>query len=236
MAQQINLCTVTVSTERQSFSARTMAAATLAFVVLGGGLCGSWVWNLQKATQGYTATLADQARDIQGLHTALSEMRASAAPMDAALQQQLQAKRTELAQGQQLIQALRQGLAEPGAGHSDRLRLLASTIPDQAWVTSVQADAGQMDIAGFTLDPAVLNDWLGRMAASPLLQGLRLAAVQVENVAQSAAPMPGGTNLMPAGALATAQAAIGPRAAWAFRIVHSSAPSMSPTPEQGSKP
>lgn len=212
MAQQINLCSVVVAAERQSFSARTMAVAVLAFTVLGGALCASWVWNLRQAATGYEATLSDQARDIQGLRTALSEARASAAPLDAALKEQLQAKRADLQRQQQLLAGLQQGLALPGRGHSDRLQWIASTIPPEAWITGLRADGARLELSGLTLDPAVLNDWVVRMGASPLMQGLRLSGVQVESLSQ-----PGGAALVPA----AAQAAVGQRQAWAFRLVSS---------------
>lgn len=231
MAQQINLCTVIVAKQRKSFSARTMAMGLSAFTLVGGILCAAWVWNLRGASAGYTETLAAQTRDIQALKTALSEARASAAPLDAALQQQLQNKRAQLAQKEQLLTSVRQGLLEPGMGHSDRMELIARTIPPQAWVTTMRADSVRLELSGFTLDTAALNDWVGRLSGSPLTRGLRLSNVQVENVAQARNSVPG-TGVTPTvpgapaqgAAQGTAQAASAQRPSWAFHLVSTTPP------------
>lgn len=183
MAQQINLCTAAPLARRQSFSANTMALALLVFLAVGGALSAGWVISLKRAGVGYAQTLADQDRDIQALKTALGAARTSAAPLDAALQQQLVGKRTEQAQRQQVLAALREGVFTSGKGQSDRLTLVAKTIPADVWITELKADASRIELTGFTLEPSALNEWVQAMAASPLMQGVPLASVQVENVA-----------------------------------------------------
>jgi hypothetical protein len=54
-------------------------------------------------------------------------------------------------------------------------------------VTAVKADDVQLEVSGFTLEPAALNDWVGKLAASPLLQGQMLSTVKVENASTAAA-------------------------------------------------
>ena len=39
-----------------------------------------------------------------------------------------------------------------------------------------------MEVVGFTQEPAALNDWVARLAQSPLLQGQQLARIKVERV------------------------------------------------------
>ena len=205
MAQQINLCSSLPPSRRQSFSANTMALALLVFAVVGGALSAGWVISLQRAGQGYAQTLASQERDIQALKTALAAARSSAAPLDAALQQQLQGKHTEVAQREQVLQALKEGVFVPGMGQSDRLTLVARTIPQDVWITELKADAARLELTGFTLEPAALNEWVQALAASAQMQGVPLASVRVENVAGrdgakpvlAVAPAPGSKPLRP---------------------------------------
>jgi Tfp pilus assembly protein PilN len=85
-----------------------------------------------------------------------------------------------MADRSRLLAELQQGLLAPGRGHAARLQLLAQTIPAQVWVTALRADAGHLEVSGFTLEPAVLNDWVARLARSPVLAGQQLARVKVE--------------------------------------------------------
>ena len=73
MAQQINLCTPILLKPKRYFSAQTMAITLGVFVVLGGALCGVWVWNLQQATTAFQQSMAAQERELEGLKTALRD-------------------------------------------------------------------------------------------------------------------------------------------------------------------
>jgi len=217
MPQQINLCSNLQVAQKQSFSAQTMAQALLVFVVLGGVLCGAWVWNLKQTSAGFTQTLEGQTRDIQNLKAALLSARADSAPVGPAILAQLQTKRDELAKRELLHAALQDGISTPGMGHSDRLALVARTIPQPAWITGVKADSTHLEVSGFTLEPAALNEWVTRLTASPLLRGLKLATVQVDNV------------IPPAG--------IAPRQIWSFNLVSQPAePIPAPVSTAGAKP
>jgi Tfp pilus assembly protein PilN len=210
MPQQINLSTPILLTQRRYFSAQTMALSLVVFAVLGGGLCAAWVWNLQKASAAFTQAMADQTREIDTLQAAIQRAKASAAPVDPALVQLLQERRKLVAQRGQLLNALEEGLFRPGQGHSDRLLLVARSIPAPVWVTEVKADASRFEVSGFTLEPAALNDWVDRLSASPLLRGMKLATVKVENAAAAQVKVP-----LAAGAAASAA----PRPVWSFNLV-----------------
>jgi Tfp pilus assembly protein PilN len=195
MPQQINLSSPLLLKPKQYFSAQTMLFALVVFLVLGGVLSGVVVWNLQKATKGYGQTMTLQSREIESLQAAIKVRKASAAPADAALVAQSQERRRAVEQRKLLLQALQQGMFRPGEGHSDRLQLVARSIPAPVWVTEVKADASRFELTGFTLEPSALNEWVSKLALSPLMQGLKLATVKVEN---TAAP---------------------PRAVWSFNLV-----------------
>jgi Tfp pilus assembly protein PilN len=195
-----------------------MAQALAVFLVLGGILCATWLWNLQRVSAGFSHTLEDQAHDIRNLKAALAAAKANAAPVDAALIQQLQVQKAQLLQREKLQQALQQGLLAPGMGHSDRLQLIAKTIPAPVWITEVKTDSTRFEVAGYTLEPSALNEWVSRLSASPLMQGLKLATVQVENTATALAKaVPARTGAaLPA---ASASSAAGVRAVWSFNLV-----------------
>jgi Tfp pilus assembly protein PilN len=221
MPQQINLCTPILLKERRYFSAQTMVQALCFLVLVGGGFVTYWVWSLNAASEGFKKTLALQTRELESLEAALKQGKAGAGSADAALSQVLQARRTELLQREKLLDELQQGLFRPGWGHSARLQLLAQSIPAQVWVTDVKANDVQLEVSGFTLEPAALNNWVGKLAASPLLKDQKLATVKVEN-ATAAMVKAGATTAAPA-----------PRPVWTFNLVNAVG---KPTLEAVSKP
>lgn len=210
MPQQINLCTPILLTQKRYFSAQTMVIALGVFVVLGGVLCGVWVWNLQHASDGFRQTMGTQAGEIDGLKAAIERSRASAGPADAALLAQLKDQRSTLAHREQLLDALQEGLFRPDEGHSDRLQWVARSIPSPVWITSVRLEGARFEVTGFTLEPAALNDWVARLASSPLMQDLKLATVQVDNATVAPVRAPGAAALTPVAS---------PRPVWSFRLV-----------------
>lgn len=181
MPRQINLCTPILLTQKRYFSAQTLLQALAVFVVVGGGLCAYWVWSLNFASEGFRRSLATQSRELESLQLALAQSKAGAAPIETAAIQELQARRAELAQREKIFEQSQRGRFRLGWGHAQRLQLLARSIPPQVWLTEVKADEIQLEVSGYTLEPAALNDWVGKLAASPLLEGQKLTTVKVEN-------------------------------------------------------
>lgn len=186
MAQQINLCTPILLTEKRYFSAHTMALALGVFLMLGGVLCVAWVWNLRHASEGFQAAMDLQTREIDSLQAAIARSRANAGPVDPVLQQQVNNAQGALAARQRLLEALQDGVLVPGFAHSDRLRWVATSIPEPVWVTRVSMQEGRFDVTGYTFEPAALNDWVAKLSASPLMHSLRLDQVKVESSSQTA--------------------------------------------------
>jgi len=218
MPQQINLCTPNLLTQKRYFSAQTMAQALAVVLLLGGGLCAYWVWSIDSASEGFRKTLATQARELESLQAAIAQSKAGAAPVDANLTKDVQSRRAELVQRERLLQELQRGGFKPGWGHSSRLQLLAQTIPAPVWLTEVKADDTQLEVSGFTLDPAALSDWVAKLGTSPLLEGQKLTTVKVENVsvAATATVNAAGTSALPAASSALAAT---PRERWSFQLV-----------------
>ncbi len=213
MPQQINLCTPILLKQKRYFSAQTMATALGLFLVVGAVLCGVWVWNLDRARESFQQSTNNHAVELTGLKAAIQSSQASAAPVDPALTALLTERRNTLAQREKLKEALNDGMFRPGWGHSDRLAWVARSIPTPVWITEVRMDGARFEVSGFTLEPAALNDWVGKLSASPLMQGLRLATVKVQNatVANMAAP---------GAAASAASTPVAPaRPVWSFNLV-----------------
>ncbi len=203
MPQQINLCTPILLTQRRYFSAKTMVQALVLFLVLGGGLCAYWVFSLRTSSEGFTKAVSDHAPELSALQTAIAKSRAGGIPVDPGLTQELQVRRADVMQREKLLDELKAGLFREGWGQSARLQLVAQSIPAQVWVTAVKASDAQLEVSGFTLEPAALNEWVRKLAASPLLQGQRLATVKVERVSPDGAVASSGSALAaPVGAVA----------------------------------
>jgi Tfp pilus assembly protein PilN len=211
MPQQINLCTPLLLAPKRYFSAQTMAQALAVFLLVGGALCGAWVWNLNHTTSELQQLQSRQATELVALKAALLANAASAAPLSPALQTQVQDLRTQVQAQEKVLLALQQGRMVPGAAHSDRLALVSRSIPAPVWVTGVEADATRLEVTGYTLEPSALNEWVNRLALSPLMQGLRLATVKVQNARQAKAAAY--ATAMPAG-----------REAWSFTLVSAQPP------------
>ena len=188
MAQQINLCTPILLTEKRYFSARTMVQSLVAILVVIVSLCAVWVWSLESAGQGFSDTMAIRATEIDSLQAAIVRSRANAAPVDGSLLQQLQDKRNALVAREKMLSDLRLGLLVPGFAHSDRLRWVAISIPESVWVTHLKLQEGRLEAIGFTLEPSALNDWVAKLSTSPLMHSLRLADVKVENTRNNVTP------------------------------------------------
>ena len=185
MPQQINLYTPTQYVAAQRFTAQSLLNALLIVLLATAGLAAVLSWSMARSGAAYRQSLAEQEREIQELNQSLDTARSNAGPPDANLKRQLQELQTEVTQRSALLTIAQHGTVQPGLGHSDRLLLVARSIPPQAWITGLKADADMMEVSGFTLEPAALNDWVRRLAQSPLMQGLQLASVKVEIAADA---------------------------------------------------
>jgi Tfp pilus assembly protein PilN len=235
MSQQINLATPILLTQKRYFSAHTIVIALGLFLVVGGGLFGAWVWNLERGTAAFKESIATQGRELESLQAVIQRSKANAAPVDPALLAQLQQLRNTIAQREKLQIALQEGMFRPGWGHSDRLTWVARSIPDPVWITDVKMDGSRFEVSGFTLEPSALNDWVEKLALSPLMQGLKLASVKVENASATATAT---AALAPVAATPSpALPASSTRAVWSFSLVSIEPPPVAaPASAAGGKP
>lgn len=184
MPQQINLFTPILLTQKRYFSAQTTLQALTALVFFGGSLYAYWIWEIGVASEGVKKTLALQSRELESLHLATKQNQVGEGAASTALAQ-VQAQRTELLRVEKILAALQQGLIRPGQGHAARLELLAQTIPTNVWITKLSDEERQLEITGFTFEPALLETWIDKLTLNPLLMGQTLQAVKVESVNSS---------------------------------------------------
>lgn len=216
MPQQINLRTPILLTQKHYFSASTMVWSLVVIGLFCAALYGYWMWSLAANSAELNRSLSGFAQERERLQAALKEQQASVVPAEAGLVQELQSRQALLQQREQVLAELGRGLLREGQGHATRLRLVAQTIPPEVWVTEVKADERQMEVHGFTLDPAALNQWVARLAEHPSLKGHALSAIKVERVATET-PEAGAAAAMATGSAAGTR--VRPR--WAFTLVSS---------------
>lgn len=182
MAQQINLSTPILLTQKRYFSAQTMLVALSVFVVFGGIGMAVWVWNFQQSMDSMNETLRAQSSELDKLRLAIANNRGIVKQPAAVLQTELQQLQTAVAQREKLQQILQEGVLPAGSRYSDRLDWIARSIPATVWITGVKMDGTHFDVSGYTLEPAALTEWRAKLAQSTLMQGMELAAIKVESV------------------------------------------------------
>lgn len=202
-----------------------MLLSLLVLLVGGGVAAGAWRWNLEQLRLVYQQQTAQQERELAQLKAVVEQARARTGPADPALTGQLQERRNALTQREALLAAVREGMFKPGTGHSDRLRMLADSIPQPVWITSAKAEFGRMEVAGYTLESGALNDWVGRLATHALMRDLKLSTVVVEN--KTSAPVQAASSALRSGV-----------PMWSFNLVNVEPVPVvtAPSPAPGAKP
>lgn len=226
MPQQINLCAPTLHKPQLPFAANIMVLVLAVLALVGCGVGAVWVRNMQNASQSLVTAMQTQTQEMQSLQVAIDRSKAMAKAPSPVLLQKAKALRVDMESREQLLRALQQGHAQPGYGHSDRLLLVARSIPALVWVTEVKADHARMEVSGFTLEPSALNDWVSRLAVSPLMQGLRLSTVKVQSTALAHANAP---------VVVNAPTVVGPEA-WSFNLVSVQPERVADVASAGGKP
>ena len=106
MAQQINLSTPILLTQKRYFSAQTMLVALSVFVVFGGIGMAVWVWNFQQSTDSMNETVRAQSSELDKLRLAIAQNRSIHQQPITALQTELQQLKASVAQREKLQQFL----------------------------------------------------------------------------------------------------------------------------------
>lgn len=227
MAQQVNLLTPILLTQRRYLSALTLLQATGLLLI---ACLAVTLWLMQRdrrAEVEHQALLERHAAERQALQVARASL---PVPQDAlALQQQWLPLQAGNAERQALLEALTGGGARDGRRHSDLLALVARSLPESAWLSEMHHAPGHVELIGGTLDTAVLRPWLTRLSAHPLLAGQELTALRVERLGAPGSDGNGPALLDRDGPLAKSSLPV-----WAFRVV--SAPATVASGASGAAP
>jgi Tfp pilus assembly protein PilN len=150
----------------------TLAGALVLVIAAAGN--GWWFWSLtQTSTRLETETAAAQ-REATRLRGVLSEV------------EQFEARRAQLQQRVALIEDLRSGQSVP----VQLLDLVSRSLPEMLWLTGFQQDGEAITIEGRSTTLIGLSDFVGNLAANPLLKKpVEIVDSQVEN-AESAPNQP----------------------------------------------
>ena len=190
MTQQINLYSPIFLTPKRYFSAAAMLRTFVVFLVVLVASCSYWVWTLGTEMQRFDLTFDAQSQELKSLQVALEKNKSESGSVLKGLTQDLQTQRLKLSQREQLLAALNKGHFQTGGGHSARLKLVSQSIPPKVWLTEIKADESLLQVVGFTLETAVLNEWLAKLEASPMLAGQKLSSIKVEqSVVPSVKPL-----------------------------------------------
>lgn len=190
MTQQINLCNPVLLTQKRYFSAQVMLRAYLGLMVLLSATCVYWVWQLDAERDAFNVAVKTQSSELKILQDSMGKIKLDAGTAVKGLSQGLQAQRLKQLQREQLLTALNKGHFQAGSGHAARLKLVAQSIPAKVWLTEIKADDGLLQLAGLTLETALLNEWMRRLEGSPALAGQKLSFIKVEqSLAPSAKPV-----------------------------------------------
>ena len=181
MPQQINILTPVLLTQKRYLSAYNLLRVLALLMLCGGSLYGYLIWDISVATNELKKTLSLKLRELESLQVAIKKNVLSGSATGTALMQ-VQSQRAELLRVEKIIATLQQGVTRPGYSHAARLELLAQTIPTNVWITQFSDEEKQLQITGFTFDPALLETWIARLIKNPVLLGQTLQAVKVESV------------------------------------------------------
>ena len=188
MGQQINLLNPLLRRQRDHFSFLNMLQA-LGVIVAGAMLFYGYAFyqssqlakEFELNTQRY---IAEQVR--------LTTFTQDYSPQQAkdALQAEVSALEKELAEQNELIEALKSSSAGSVTGFSEYMRAFSRQVVQGLWLTSfkVVGDGAEISLSGGVLTPDLLPIYLQRLGKEKIMQGKNLAALQIDgaSVAQSA--------------------------------------------------
>ena len=197
-ASQINLYNAALLPPKHTFSAHTMAMSlALVLLVLAGV---SW-WSFFEAGHVHTQVIEHQARLALNGGRSAADTTLARAQQIATLEQSLKSKQVILDTRRVLREQLGRGMASATNAHSALMRLIATSIPAQVWLTELRVSGNRVEIAGRTLDPMAFNVWMSRLGDSIFFASKPISMLRLENSEFATAGTSGATGAT--GAIAT---------------------------------
>lgn len=187
---QVNLYNPALLPQRERFSARQIAAG----VMVAGVAMAAVAWWAITESRTLRKEMAEQEQ-----YRAAQTARALAPPTlagkavptvqeVAALEQSLKARQALLESRRAARDAMKRGVASAQSGPSALMRLVATSIPREAWLTELRVSGSRLEVAGKATDPAAVEAWLERLRASGFLAEKPAPALKLERMDAAAAP------------------------------------------------
>lgn len=188
---QINLYNASLIPARELFSARLIVAWVVVAALLMVAI-GWWaVIETRSVSREVSNQLANRAAEIARVAPVAAGGEALLTPQQMASRElTLRSQQTLLETRRAARDILKRGVADDKSGPSALMRLIANSLPPQAWLTEVRVAGSHIDVTGKTLDAVAVNVWLDRLRASGHLAVKPIPAVRVERVVDSPAPSP----------------------------------------------
>jgi hypothetical protein len=179
MYQQINLYQPIFRRQRQIFSAQGMlaAAGVIAAVLLSISAFALWqVLGLEAEVVQLQGREKAHAAQLAGLDPGFGADRRRE------IDEELDALNERLVQQQKLIEILREQTLGSTGGFSDYLAALARQHADGLWLTrmTIQGGLEKMELAGISLRPELIPEYLQRLGQEPALSGQRFDTLTIE--------------------------------------------------------
>src|SRR5258706_16405338 len=167
MEQQINLYQPVMGASRHLFAGGAIAAATALVVGTLGVIAAFSGWRVRHAEQTISVVEAQDAlrvasamRTLTALHAgnSLASMEGNARTLSA-----------DIADLEQVLQAVRSGSAETAGGFSRRLTALGQKHTEGIWLTRIVLSTGERSLAmvGAATDPRLVGRYIGSLGAQP---------------------------------------------------------------------
>ena len=179
--RQINLYNPALIPTREIFSARLIVI----WVVVAAVAMAAVAWWAIVETHRVSREVSNQAAYQASEKARSAPTAAGGEPIPTP--QQMAAREQTLRNQQAMLEVrraardtLKRGLADDKGGPSALMRLIANTVPPQAWLTEFRAEGNQFEIVGKTLDPVTVNVWLERLRASGYLAAKPVPTVRLE--------------------------------------------------------
>ena len=193
MSQQINLYNAAFKPKRELLTARSLAIAALAAVVLVG-VTATWArLDARARATELAAAQAEQKTSLERLDVARRS--AEGRKPSAALQAEINEKKALLAMRGEVLAALQDGMGDKGsgAGFSEYLRGLGRQVVSGLWLTGFAVSAGGVDMSlrGRALDKSLLPDYVRRLNAEKAFAGKSFAGLRMDAKQEGAAPAGG---------------------------------------------
>jgi hypothetical protein len=188
MEQQVNLYQPILGAEKRLFSASAIATGLGVLALCLGVLAGYAAWRAARVEHAIAALEKQQAAELALAERAAAALRPreSVAELDA----RARSLTGEIAAREAALEAVRRGLATPGAGFAERLEALARRQVEGLWLRKIVVAAGdsRLAIEGAVLEPGLVPVYLGALSAEPALGGARFDRLEIRRATPDEAP------------------------------------------------